>query len=614
MAGGLDSDAGDGPRVMPKQIRWLWRPALLVLVAWLFPSHLVRTQDAGPSSQSPSLIYDEMRAVYLGNLARWENGVPPLRWNVQMSEAARWFAWDSVENRPAGFCGHDDTLGRSPWARVWDFGYRGFCGGENVFCGYVSPEEAIAGWMSSDGHRTNLLNPDWEEVGLGYYRRPGDVQGYVAQDFGRDPVFSPLIIAYEAVATASPHVDLYLYGGAGSGSFGGRGSATEMMLSNDACFTGAGWQPYSAQTVWSLEPGVGWRTVYAQIRDAVGRSTTVSDTIYLGLDVPFVELGLHLASTTSDRVTLYGLNCGGLPYVQLSQHWFVDDTFATFNLLWGNGERTSDPSALGGSAFRLVPGGGESSAWVWTTAFGVDVPWVAYVRLKVDDNTSASEVVRFSVVGGGTEYGPLSLTGTDFDTANAYQEFSLGFVFHATSDDPFLIFQFWRSGAAEVWVDGVSIFTEAQPVQTPFTWVVPGGNYRGGGVWARCTDGAGNFSPVVEADRTPERLSVTPAQLLFLGGYGAPPPPSQTLAVVRGGCDPFLWDVEASAPWLQVEVLEDGVEVGVDTTGLSVGVYEGQVTITAQDGVFGSPVEVPVRLAVAAEVYPLWLPAVLSTE
>ena len=42
----------------------------------------------------------------------------------------------------------------------------------------------------------------------------------------------------------------------------------------------------------------------------------------------------------------------------LSQNWFADDTFDTFTLWWGNGERVNDSTALGGTAFRLRPGGG----------------------------------------------------------------------------------------------------------------------------------------------------------------------------------------------------------------------------------------------------------------
>ena len=74
---------------------------------------------------------------------------------------------------------------------------------------------------------------------------------------------------------------------------------------------------------------------------------------------------------------------------------------------------------------------------------------VAYFRLKVNDNTSSSEVARISVKGGGTEYGPLILHGTDFAAPSQYQEFAIGFTFNTNPNDDFLFFNFWRSGNAD---------------------------------------------------------------------------------------------------------------------------------------------------------------------
>ena len=75
-------------------------------------SDLTLALAQGPDTQSISneLVYNEQQTVYLTNLKRAAHGVPPLRWNRQLTEAARWFSWDSVENRPGGYCGHEDTI------------------------------------------------------------------------------------------------------------------------------------------------------------------------------------------------------------------------------------------------------------------------------------------------------------------------------------------------------------------------------------------------------------------------------------------------------------------------------------------------------------------------
>ncbi len=86
----------------------------LLLIIILTASSVRAQAGFDPTVQTQTLLQDEARTVYLGNLARRDNGVPPLRWNRQLTYAARWFSWDSTENRPDGFCGHQDTNGNWP--------------------------------------------------------------------------------------------------------------------------------------------------------------------------------------------------------------------------------------------------------------------------------------------------------------------------------------------------------------------------------------------------------------------------------------------------------------------------------------------------------------------
>ena len=41
--------------------------------------------------------------------------------------------------------------------------------GENIQAGASLPEEVVDAWMNSEGHRENIMNPDYQEMGLGYY-------------------------------------------------------------------------------------------------------------------------------------------------------------------------------------------------------------------------------------------------------------------------------------------------------------------------------------------------------------------------------------------------------------------------------------------------------------
>ena len=45
---------------------------------------------------------------------------------------------------------------------------RGRTWGENIAAGHASAAETVEQWMDSDGHRENILNPAFRELGVGY--------------------------------------------------------------------------------------------------------------------------------------------------------------------------------------------------------------------------------------------------------------------------------------------------------------------------------------------------------------------------------------------------------------------------------------------------------------
>lgn len=586
--------------------RQIWVIVLLLLGLTVGLAQAQTVPD--PAAQSPALFYNEAQAVYLGNLARRQNGVPPLRWNGQLTEAARWYSWDSTENRPAGFCGHQDTQGNWPSDRVLAFGYLGFGGAENAYCGYLAPDAAINGWMASPGHRANLLDANSREVGLGYYLRASDGRGYVTQDFGSDPAYPPLVIENEAPATSTGQVGLYIYNAQTGGGFRGRTAAVAMQVSNDACFTGAAWEPYTPEKTWQLAPGGdGWRTVYVRTRDAANRSNSVADSIYRGANLPLNEISSAQLSTRQAQVTLYGLPSGGLSKMQFSQGWLADDSFGTFQLWWGNGGAVPDVAAWGGTAFKLTPGNSESFAWVYDTTFIKDVPFVAYFRLKVSDATSNGEVARISVKGGGTEYGPRMLKGSDFQAANVYQEFSIPFIFNSNPNDAFLTFQFWRSGSADVSVDAVSIFTAPQPYAVTAVWAPPDGNYRGQGVWVRTTDSTGHFSAFSEAPTVQPTLSAQPAVLSFLVKRNGSPPAEKAIGV-GSRCAAVTWQASEPTGRLQTRVAGSTLWVSVNPAGLSPGRTVVNLTLTALEPPGVAPLTIPVTVWGADQLYGVYLP------
>ncbi|VXB92515.1 CAP domain-containing protein [Nocardioides sp. AX2bis] len=56
--------------------------------------------------------------------------------------------------------------------------------GENVAVGYTSGRAVVRGWMGSEGHRANILNPTFRRVAVAA-AKDGDGTWYAAQVFGR---------------------------------------------------------------------------------------------------------------------------------------------------------------------------------------------------------------------------------------------------------------------------------------------------------------------------------------------------------------------------------------------------------------------------------------------
>lgn len=116
------------------------------------------------------------RVVRLVNSERGKNGCAPLTVNAKLTQAAQAHSEDMATHRTMSHTGSD---GSSPGERITAAGYSWSAYGENVAYGYNTPESVMTGWMNSPGHRANILNCAFKEIGVGY-AQPGN---YWTQDF-----------------------------------------------------------------------------------------------------------------------------------------------------------------------------------------------------------------------------------------------------------------------------------------------------------------------------------------------------------------------------------------------------------------------------------------------
>ncbi|MEU1079349.1 CAP domain-containing protein [Streptomyces sp. NPDC005908] len=115
------------------------------------------------------------RVVELVNAERAGAGCSPVTANATLNTAAQRHSEDMAST---GTMSHTGSDGSDPGARITRAGYTWSTYGENVAYGYSTPEQVMQGWMTSPGHKANILNCSFKEIGVGLSGT------YWTQDFG----------------------------------------------------------------------------------------------------------------------------------------------------------------------------------------------------------------------------------------------------------------------------------------------------------------------------------------------------------------------------------------------------------------------------------------------
>lgn len=104
------------------------------------------------------------QVVRLTNVERQKAGVPPLSNNSLLELMASHLADELVL---MGKLVHADRQGRdlSTRAQMVKYPYRSI--GENIAQGQRTADEVVKDWMKSKGHRENILDPAYREIGVG---------------------------------------------------------------------------------------------------------------------------------------------------------------------------------------------------------------------------------------------------------------------------------------------------------------------------------------------------------------------------------------------------------------------------------------------------------------
>ncbi|MGX6443231.1 CAP domain-containing protein [Neobacillus sp. K501] len=119
-----------------------------------------------PAEQTTSALSAyEQKVVDLTNQERAKNGLAPLKVDETLSKMAREKSRDMSAN---GYFSHTSPTYGSPFDMMKQYGISYRAAGENIAMGQRSPEEVVTAWMNSEGHRKNILSPNFTHIGVGH--------------------------------------------------------------------------------------------------------------------------------------------------------------------------------------------------------------------------------------------------------------------------------------------------------------------------------------------------------------------------------------------------------------------------------------------------------------
>ena len=123
---------------------------------------------------------DSQQVVALVNVERSRAGCGPVSVNAALRRAAQGHS-DDMASRD--YFSHTSPDGVTFAERIRAAGYDGGAIAENIAAGQTSAKEVMRAWMASPGHRANILDCAYRDLGVGY-ATGGSYGTYWTQTFG----------------------------------------------------------------------------------------------------------------------------------------------------------------------------------------------------------------------------------------------------------------------------------------------------------------------------------------------------------------------------------------------------------------------------------------------
>lgn len=118
------------------------------------------------SAIAGSVEAKENAVLKLVNDERAKHGLKALTMSTKLISLAEMKSKDMAEKR---YFDHTSPTYGTPFQMMQKYGVSYKTAGENIAAGQRSAQEVMNSWMNSSGHRANILNGNYTELGVGYY-------------------------------------------------------------------------------------------------------------------------------------------------------------------------------------------------------------------------------------------------------------------------------------------------------------------------------------------------------------------------------------------------------------------------------------------------------------
>ena len=121
-------------------------------------------QNNNNSTNTSDFSKEQVEVLNLVNKERAAQGLKPLTLNKELSRVA---TLKSKDMNDKNYFDHTSPTYGSPFDMMKKFNISYNTAGENIAMGQKTPSEVMNSWMNSSGHRANILNSTYTELGVG---------------------------------------------------------------------------------------------------------------------------------------------------------------------------------------------------------------------------------------------------------------------------------------------------------------------------------------------------------------------------------------------------------------------------------------------------------------